>query len=48
MGGETEVVKTSATKGTAMDDLITTLLTVAELHEYKANPDRPGHGTCLE
>ncbi len=47
-GGETEVVKTSATKGTGMDDLITTLLTVAELHEYKANPDRPGSGTCLE
>ncbi len=47
-GGETEVVKTSATKGTGMDDLIVTLLTVAELHEYKANPDRPARGTCLE
>ena len=47
-GGETEVVKTSATKGTGMDELITTLLTVAELHEYKANPDRPARGTCLE
>jgi translation initiation factor IF-2 len=47
-GGETEVVKTSATKGTGMDELIETLLTVAELHEYKANPDRPAQGTCLE
>ena len=47
-GGETEVVKTSATKGTGMDDLITTLLTVAELNEYQANPDRPACGTCLE
>ena len=47
-GGETEVVKTSATKGTGLDDLIVTLLTVAELHEYKANPDRPARGTCLE
>ena len=47
-GGDTEVVKTSATKGTGMDDLLVTLLTVAELHEYKANPDRPAQGTCLE
>ena len=47
-GGETEVVKTSATKGTGIDDLLETLLTVAELHEYKANPDRPARGTCLE
>ena len=23
-----------------MEELLTTLLTVAELHEYKANPDR--------
>ena len=47
-GGEIEVVKTSATKGTGIDELLETLLTVAELHEYKANPDRPAIGTCLE
>jgi translation initiation factor IF-2 len=47
-GGDTEVVKTSATKGTGIDDLLSTLLTVAELHDYKANPDRPAQGTCLE
>jgi len=47
-GGETELVRTSATKGTGIDDLLETLLTVAELHEYRANPDRPGTGTCLE
>jgi translation initiation factor IF-2 len=47
-GGEIEVVKTSATKGTGIDELLDTLLTVAELHEYKANPDRPAVGTCLE
>ncbi|MCI0332984.1 MAG: translation initiation factor IF-2 [Planctomycetes bacterium] len=47
-GGEIEVVKTSATKGTGIDDLLETLLTVAELHEYKANPNRPATGTCLE
>jgi len=47
-GGEVEVVKTSATKGTGIDELLDTLLTVAELHEYKANPNRPAIGTCLE
>jgi translation initiation factor IF-2 len=47
-GGDTEVVKTSATKGTGMDELLETLLTVAELHEYKANPNRAAFGTCIE
>jgi translation initiation factor IF-2 len=47
-GGDVEVVKTSATRGTGIDDLLETLLTVAELHEYKANPNRPAIGTCLE
>jgi translation initiation factor IF-2 len=47
-GGDVEVVKTSATKGTGIDELLDTILTVAELHEYKANPNRPAVGTCLE
>jgi translation initiation factor IF-2 len=47
-GGDTEVIKTSATTGEGMDELLETLLTVAELHEYKANPDRAAVGTCLE
>jgi translation initiation factor IF-2 len=47
-GGDTEVVRTSATTGEGIDDLLETLLTVAELHEYQANPDRPGSGVCLE
>ncbi len=47
-GGETEVVKTSAVTGEGIDKLIETLLTVAELREYKADPDRPACGTCLE
>jgi translation initiation factor IF-2 len=47
-GGDVEVVKTSATKGTGIDELLDTLLTVAELHEYKANPNRAAVGTCLE
>jgi translation initiation factor IF-2 len=47
-GGDTEVVRTSALTGKGIDDLLDTLLTVAELHEYRANPDRPALGTCLE
>jgi translation initiation factor IF-2 len=47
-GGDTEVIKTSATTGEGVDELLETLLTVAELHEYTANPDRPAVGTCLE
>jgi len=47
-GGEIEVIKTSATTGDGVDDLLETLLTVAELHEYQANPDRPALGTSLE
>jgi translation initiation factor IF-2 len=47
-GGDTEVVKTSATTGEGIDKLLETLLTVAELHEYKADPTRPARGTCLE
>jgi len=47
-GGDIEVVQTSAIKGTGMDELLETLLTIAELNEYKANPDRPALGVCLE
>jgi translation initiation factor IF-2 len=47
-GGDTELVRTSAATGEGIDVLLETLLTVAELHEYKANPDRPASGICLE
>ena len=47
-GGDVEVIQTSATTGTGMDELLDTLLTVAELHEYQANPSRDALGTCLE
>ncbi|TWT86301.1 Translation initiation factor IF-2 [Pseudobythopirellula maris] len=47
-GGEVEVIKTSAMTGEGLDDLLDTLLTVAELHEYTANPNRPAIGACLE
>lgn len=47
-GGETEVVRVSALKQTGLDNLLETLLLTAELHELKANPDRPAVGVCLE
>ena len=47
-GGDTEVVKTSALTGVGMDQLLETLLTIAELRDYRANPKRPAFGTCLE
>jgi translation initiation factor IF-2 len=47
-GGDTEVVKTSATSGQGIPELLLTLETIAELHELKADPSRPAKGTCLE
>jgi len=47
-GGDVEIVRTSAITGEGMDELLETLLTVAELHEYRANPDRKAMGVCLE
>ncbi len=47
-GGDTPVVKTSTVTGQGLDDLLATLDALAELHELKANPERPASGTCLE
>ncbi len=47
-GGDVEVVRTSAVTGEGISDLLDTLLTVAELHEFSANPEAPGAGVCLE
>jgi len=47
-GGDTEVVRTSAITGQGVDELLETLLTVADLHEYQANPHAPATGVCLE
>ncbi|HZZ71459.1 MAG TPA: translation initiation factor IF-2 [Pirellulales bacterium] len=47
-GGDTEVVKTSAIQSLGLDELLDRLLTLAELHDYQANPHRPAYGTCLE
>ncbi len=47
-GGDVEVVKTSAITGEGIDELMETLLAIAELHEFTANPDRLAQGVCLE
>ena len=47
-GGETEVVKTSAVTGEGVESLLDTLLTIAELHDLRANPDRGAAGVCLD
>jgi translation initiation factor IF-2 len=47
-GGETEVVKTSAVTGEGIEGLLDTLLTIAELHDLRANPDREAAGVCLD
>jgi len=47
-GGDVEVVETSAVTGEGVDNLLETLLLTAELHEFRANPERPARGTCIE
>lgn len=47
-GGDTEVVRTSGQTGQGIEDLLATLLTIAELNEYTADVDRPARGVCLE
>ncbi len=47
-GGDVEIVRTSALTGEGMDDLLDTLLTIAELNEFKANPNRQALGVCIE
>ena len=47
-GGDVEVVECSALTGLGFEKLLSTLQIVAELHELKANPDRPAIGLALE
>src|SRR5690606_12810664 len=47
-GGDVELVRCSALTGAGVDQLLDTLLTIAELHDYRANPSRKAYGTCLE
>lgn len=47
-GGDVEVVRTSALKGTGIDTLLETIFLTAELQDYKANPESNAVGVCLE
>ncbi|MDO4571222.1 MAG: translation initiation factor IF-2 [Planctomycetia bacterium] len=47
-GGDVEVVRCSALTGQGIDELMETILMLAELHEFKANPKRRAKGVCLE
>jgi len=48
MGGETQVVEVSATKGTNLGGLEDAILLQAELLDLKANPDRSAEGAVIE
>ncbi len=47
-GGETMVVPLSALNGTGIDDLLEHILLVAEIEDYKANPQGKCVGTVVE
>lgn len=47
-GGDTPMVKISALKGENVDELLETIMLVAELQELKANPERDAKGTVIE
>ncbi|PKA53564.1 Translation initiation factor IF-2, chloroplastic [Apostasia shenzhenica] len=47
-GGDIPMVKISALKGENVDELLETVMLVAELQELKANPQRKAKGTCIE
>ena len=48
MGGETQAVEVSATKGIGLDKLEEAILLQAEILDLKANPDRPAEGAVIE
>ena len=47
-GGDTIVNKISAKKGTGVDELLDNILLIAEMNDYKANPNRYALGTVVE
>jgi translation initiation factor IF-2 len=48
MGGETQVVEVSATKGMNLDKLEEAILLQAEILDLKANPERSAEGAVIE
>ena len=47
-GGETEMIEVSALTGDGVDDLLETLLLVADVEDLRANPDGRAAGVVLE
>ncbi len=47
-GGETEFVDVSAKTKEGLDDLLETILVMAEIEELRANPEAPASGTVIE
>jgi translation initiation factor IF-2 len=47
-GGDTLMVRTAATTGAGMEDLLEAIHTVADLRDLKANPNRTALGNCIE
>ncbi|KGE17483.1 translation initiation factor IF-2 [Paenibacillus wynnii] len=47
-GGDTIFVNLSAKQRTGLEDLLEMILLVAEVNEYKANPDKRARGTVIE
>jgi len=47
-GGETEFVDVSARTKQGLDDLLDTILVMAEIEELRANPNAPASGTVIE
>ena len=47
-GGDTEFVDVSARTKEGLEDLLETIVTMADLEELRANPDAPASGTVIE
>ncbi|GGE46216.1 translation initiation factor IF-2 [Pullulanibacillus camelliae] len=47
-GGDTIFVKLSAIKGEGIDELLEMILLIAEVEDYKANPDKAARGSVVE
>ena len=48
LGGDTQEIQVSATKGINLDKLLEGILLQAEILDLRANPDRAGEGTVIE
>lgn len=47
-GGDTIIVPTSGLQGTGIDDLLESLLVVAEIQELTSDPESPGQGVVVD